>query len=59
MLPERESHGRLLHALMQAVRLGRDLSAEVQIFDARGVLMEALPLGSRRSIIQALHACHL
>ncbi len=58
VLPERECHGRLLHALMQAVQLGRHLPAEVQIFDGRGVLMETLPLGSRRSITQAFRACY-
>jgi hypothetical protein len=29
----------------------------VQIFDARGVLMEVLPLGSHRLANKALHAC--
>lgn len=44
ILPDAQNHPRLIEAIVQAAQLGRDLDGEIQIFDATGHLIEALPL---------------
>jgi hypothetical protein len=57
VLHETVRYSKLLHALMEAAQRGKHLAGAIEIFDARGELMEVLPLQSGKALNRAFHAC--